>query len=280
VGEPPRPSSSRRPNGGLPRSWRTGCRTERSRTDCSSLSERSRGTYRARTASWASAPERNLRASSARRPRPATLTSPPREPGGHLPAAAVRSHPHGTGRDEEGRQRKAGRDRHAPRQSRGFPRVVLLRVRRDGCVRDRRGPRQHHGGGDRHDRVAASGAVSTNTVVLLALEEIDAATKHLGGGQITVRLHQDEDDRRRKFNGTENVRAIPASDPNLPRLYGRNDSKSLNRSLEDTLFLGRAHSRLATATGRDARLGPDGQRPQLWPGIERLRISKGPPDSR
>ena len=67
--------------------------------------------------------------------------------------------------------------------------------------------------------------------------------EHLGGGQITVRLHQDEDDRRRKFNRTENVRPIPPSDPDFPRLYGRrNDSESLNRSLEDTLFLGRAHS--------------------------------------
>ena len=36
---------------------------------------------------------------------------------------------------------------------------------------------------------------------------------------------------------------IPPSDPDFPRLYGRrNDSESLNRSLEDTLFLGRAQS--------------------------------------
>lgn len=67
--------------------------------------------------------------------------------------------------------------------------------------------------------------------------------EYLGGGQITVRLHQDEGDRKRKFNRTENVRPIPPSDPDFPRLYGRrNDSESLNRSLEDTLFLGRAHS--------------------------------------
>ena len=67
--------------------------------------------------------------------------------------------------------------------------------------------------------------------------------EHLGEGQITVRLHQDDDDRARKFNRTENVRPIPPSDPDFPRLYGRrNDSESLNRSLEDTLFLGRAHS--------------------------------------
>ena len=67
--------------------------------------------------------------------------------------------------------------------------------------------------------------------------------EHLGGGQITVRLHQDDEDKARKFNRTENVRPIPPSDPDFPRLYGRrNDSESLNRGLEDTLFLGRAHS--------------------------------------
>jgi hypothetical protein len=66
---------------------------------------------------------------------------------------------------------------------------------------------------------------------------------HLGGGQITVRLHQNDEDKQRKFNRTENVRPIPPSDPDFPRLYGRrNDSESLNRGLEDTLFLGRAHS--------------------------------------
>ena len=67
--------------------------------------------------------------------------------------------------------------------------------------------------------------------------------EHLGGGQITVRLHQNDDDRKRRFNRTENVRPIPPADPDFPRLYGRrNDSESLNRALEDTLFLGRAHS--------------------------------------
>ncbi len=67
--------------------------------------------------------------------------------------------------------------------------------------------------------------------------------EHLGGGQITVRLQQDKPDKTRKFNTTENVRPIPPSDPDFPRLYGRrNDAESLNRGLEDTLFLGRAHS--------------------------------------
>jgi hypothetical protein len=47
----------------------------------------------------------------------------------------------------------------------------------------------------------------------------------------------------RRFNRTENVRPIPPSDPDFARLYARrNDAESINRNLEDTLFLGRAHS--------------------------------------
>ncbi len=66
--------------------------------------------------------------------------------------------------------------------------------------------------------------------------------EHIGEGQVTVRLHQTDEDRDRKFNRTENVRPIPPSGPDFPRLYGRcNDAESLNRGLEDTLYLGRAH---------------------------------------
>lgn len=55
--------------------------------------------------------------------------------------------------------------------------------------------------------------------------------------------HGTPDDAARKFNRTENVRAIPCSDPDFARLYPRrNDSESINRNLEDTLWLGRAHS--------------------------------------
>jgi hypothetical protein len=65
----------------------------------------------------------------------------------------------------------------------------------------------------------------------------------LGGGIVTVRLHSNDDDRNRGFNRTENIRPISPSDPDFTRLYARrNDSESINRHLEDTLFLGRAHS--------------------------------------
>jgi hypothetical protein len=68
-------------------------------------------------------------------------------------------------------------------------------------------------------------------------------SENLGGGIVTVRLHGTDDDTRRKFNRTENVRPIPADDPDFARLYRRrNDAESINRGLDDSLWLGRAHS--------------------------------------
>jgi hypothetical protein len=64
-----------------------------------------------------------------------------------------------------------------------------------------------------------------------------------GSGVITVRLHGNTDDAKRKFNRTENLRPIPPDDPDFDRLYGRrNDAESINRHLDDTLWLRRAHS--------------------------------------
>ena len=64
-----------------------------------------------------------------------------------------------------------------------------------------------------------------------------------GGGVITIRLHNNEEDAARRFNRSENVRPIPPSDPDFYALYARrNDAESLNRALEDTMYLGRAHS--------------------------------------
>jgi hypothetical protein len=65
----------------------------------------------------------------------------------------------------------------------------------------------------------------------------------LGGGTLTVRLHGTDEDARRKFNRTENVRPIAPDDPDFARLYRRrNDAESINRGLDDSLWLGRAHS--------------------------------------
>jgi hypothetical protein len=65
----------------------------------------------------------------------------------------------------------------------------------------------------------------------------------LGGGTITVRLHGNDEDAKRKLNRTENLRPIPPSDPVFADLFRqRNDAESINRNLDDTLFLRRAHS--------------------------------------
>ncbi|MDQ3430906.1 MAG: hypothetical protein M3467_01545 [Actinomycetota bacterium] len=65
----------------------------------------------------------------------------------------------------------------------------------------------------------------------------------LGGGTVTVRLHANASDTARKFNRTENVRPIAPDDLGFVRLFRRrNDAESINRALEDTLWLGRAHS--------------------------------------
>lgn len=64
-----------------------------------------------------------------------------------------------------------------------------------------------------------------------------------GGRTLTIRLHGDESDVARKFNRTENIRPIAPSDPDFKKIYARrNDSESINRGLDDTMWLSRAHS--------------------------------------
>jgi hypothetical protein len=61
--------------------------------------------------------------------------------------------------------------------------------------------------------------------------------------EITVRLHGNDEDAKQKLNRAENLRAIPRTDPDFARLYTRcGDAESVNRALEDTLYLNRAHS--------------------------------------
>lgn len=64
------------------------------------------------------------------------------------------------------------------------------------------------------------------------------------GGTVMVRLDTTDDDRARKLNRSENLRQIPPGDRDFARLYKRrNDAESINRQLDDTLWLGRAHSK-------------------------------------
>jgi len=60
---------------------------------------------------------------------------------------------------------------------------------------------------------------------------------------VTVRLDTNDEGRQRKFNRAENVRRIPPGDPGFETLYRRrSDAESINRHLDDTLWLRRAHS--------------------------------------
>jgi hypothetical protein len=64
-----------------------------------------------------------------------------------------------------------------------------------------------------------------------------------GGGQVNLRLHSDDEDKAKRLNRAENLRAIAPGDPDFDGLYTRrNDAESINRHIEDTLWLGRAHS--------------------------------------
>ena len=77
---------------------------------------------------------------------------------------------------------------------------------------------------------------------------------------------RNDDDTKRKFNRTENVRPIPSTDPDFAGLYRRrNDAESINRALDDTLWLRRAHS-----IGHERQHQPDhlrlgGQQPGVAP---------------
>jgi hypothetical protein len=52
-----------------------------------------------------------------------------------------------------------------------------------------------------------------------------------------------DEDRQRKFNRAENVRQIPPGDPDFEALYKRrNDAETIDRHLDDTLWLRRANS--------------------------------------
>ena len=80
-------------------------------------------------------------------------------------------------------------------------------------------------------------ATADRTVDLLGSE------RELGGTTITVPLHPTDDDTARKFNRIENIRQIAPSDPDFKQIYRRpNDAESINRALDDTLWLRRAHS--------------------------------------
>jgi hypothetical protein len=59
------------------------------------------------------------------------------------------------------------------------------------------------------------------------------------GKTVIVRLDTTDDDRARGFNRSENVRPISPTDPDFARLFARrNDIESINRGVDDSLYLG------------------------------------------
>ncbi len=67
--------------------------------------------------------------------------------------------------------------------------------------------------------------------------------ERLGGATVTLRLHANDEDRQLRFSRPESVRQIPPGDPDFETLYKRRkDAESINRHLDDTLWLRRAHS--------------------------------------
>jgi hypothetical protein len=64
------------------------------------------------------------------------------------------------------------------------------------------------------------------------------------GDEVLMRLDTTEQDKLRKLNRSENLRQIAQNDLDFKRLYGRrSDAESINRALDDTLWLRRAHSK-------------------------------------
>ncbi len=71
----------------------------------------------------------------------------------------------------------------------------------------------------------------------------DRIPRRLGRGIVIVRLHTDDEDRRRTFDRDENVRQVPLTWPDFETLCQRRDrAESINRHLDDTLWLWRARS--------------------------------------
>lgn len=61
---------------------------------------------------------------------------------------------------------------------------------------------------------------------------------------ITVRNHQNADDDKRGLNRTENLRPIPEASPDVARIRVlRPDAESINRGVEDSLFINRASAK-------------------------------------
>jgi hypothetical protein len=65
-----------------------------------------------------------------------------------------------------------------------------------------------------------------------------------GREEVAVRLHQSDEDTRRRINRTENLRPIPEGSEDFKRLFPlRSDAESINRGIEDSLWINRASAK-------------------------------------
>ncbi len=65
-----------------------------------------------------------------------------------------------------------------------------------------------------------------------------------GGGEVSVRFHRNADDDRRGLNRTESLRPSPEGSGDFARLHVlRPDAESINRGIEDSLFINRASAK-------------------------------------
>jgi len=68
--------------------------------------------------------------------------------------------------------------------------------------------------------------------------------EEFGRQGVSVRLYQNEDDKHRKINRTENLRPMPEGSFDYERLHVlRPDAQSMNRAIEDTLYINRASAK-------------------------------------
>ena len=160
---------------------------------------------------------------------------------------------------DQPRHRRQGRRRRSPRRNDRRveknvhieDKTITLAERRDPngrALRPRRRARHRRTRRHRRPRTSAASrasaptATATRTAGTAGTTTTNSPTSY-GDKVITVRLHGNDEDQARKFNRTENVRPIPPGDPDFERLFPRrNDAESINRDLDDTLWLGRAHS--------------------------------------
>jgi hypothetical protein len=118
--------------------------------------------------------------------------------------------------------------------------VKVRFVARDGALGiagmdDRGGPRW-----ERLERIQTLRRQNTTTFRFYNLFALPARFQDR---EIRFSLLTNDDDLARGLNRAENLQAIPFGDPDFDGLYARRaDTESLNRYVEDTLYLNRAHS--------------------------------------